>query len=77
MDLFYLLKGNFKNILFDLLITVRSFENLSHLSSCLLSQRFRRVRLNVIWGIESDLAYTKVSGVASQYILQFGAYDTH
>ena len=74
MDLFYLLKGNFKNLLFDLLITVRSFENLSYLSSCSMSQRFR---LNVIWGIELDLAYTKVSGVASQYILRFGAYDTH
>ena len=34
MDLLYLLKENFKNLLFDLLITGRSFENLSYLSSC-------------------------------------------
>ena len=30
MDLLYLLKENFKNLLFDLLITGRSFENLSY-----------------------------------------------
>ena len=70
MDLLYLLKENFKNILFDLLITGRSFENLPYLWSCLLSQRWRswRIRSNVLRGIESDLAYTKVSGFAFQYI---------
>ena len=36
MDLLYLLKENFKNLLFDLLIIGRSFENLSYLSSCSL-----------------------------------------
>ena len=74
MDLFFLLKENFKNILFDLLIMGRSFDNLSYLSSCLLPQRekFRRIRSNVLRGIESDLAYTKVLGVASQYILRSG-----
>ena len=69
LDLFYLLSDNFKNLLFDLLITGKSFENLPYLSSCLLPQRwrFRRIRSNVLRGIELDLAYTKVSG-ASQYI---------
>ena len=41
MHLFHLLKENFKNLLFDLLITGRSFENLHYLSSCSLSQRWR------------------------------------
>ena len=36
MDLLYLLKENFKNLLFDLLIIGRGFENLPYLSSCLL-----------------------------------------
>ena len=64
IDLFYLLKENFKNLLSDLLITERSFENLSYLSNCSLSQRwrFRRIRSNVLRGIESNLAYKKVSG---------------
>ena len=72
MDLFYLLKEGFKNLLFDLLITGRSFEDLSYLSSCSQSQRGRiqRIRSNVIPVIESDIAYTEVSGAASQYILR-------
>ena len=76
MDFFYLLKENFKNLLFDLLITGRSFENLSYLWSCPLSQwwRFRRIRSNVLRNIESGLAYTKVSRVASQYILRSGSF---
>ena len=41
MDLLNLLKENFKDLLSDLLITRRSFENLSYLSSCSLSQRLR------------------------------------
>ena len=75
MDLFYLLKKNFKNLLFDLLIMGKSFENLSYLSSCLLSQRwrFRRIRSNLLRNIGSDLAYTKVSWVAFQYILRSGS----
>ena len=75
MDLLHLLKENFKNILFDLLITGRSFQNLSYLWSCSLSQRWRswRIRSNVLRGIESDLAYTKVSGFAFQYILWSGS----
>ena len=72
MDLLYLLKDNIKNLLFHLLIIGRSFKNLS---SCSLSQRWRfwRIRSNVLRAIESDLAYTKVSGVASQYILWSGS----
>ena len=74
MDLLYLLKEKFKNLLFDLLITGRSFENFSYLSRCLLPQKWRfwRIRSNVLRGIESDLAYTRVSGIASQYILWSG-----
>ena len=70
MVLFYLLKENFKNLLFNLLITGKSFENLSYLSSCSLSQRkrFWRIRSNVLRGTESDLAYTNISGAAFQYI---------
>ena len=75
MDLLYLLKEKFKNLLFHLFITGRGFENLSYWSSCSLSQRWRfwRIRSNVLRAIESDLAYTKVSGVASQYILWSGS----
>ena len=71
MDLFLL---NFINLLFDLLITGKSFENLSYLSSCSLSQkwRFSRLRSKVLLGIEPDLACTKVSMVASQYLLWSG-----
>ena len=36
MDLFYMLKENFKNLLFDILITEKIFENWSYLSSCSL-----------------------------------------
>ena len=63
-----------KNFLFNLLIMARSFKNLFYLSSCSLPQRrFRRIRWNVLRGIESELACTKVSGVVSQYILRFGS----
>ena len=69
------LKENFKNLLFDLLTTERSFENLSYLSSCSLSQRrgFWRIRSNLLRGTELDLAYTKVYRVVSQYILWSGS----
>ena len=73
-DLFYLLKENLfvKNLLFNLLIMARSFKNLLYLSSCSLPQRrFHRIRSHVLQGTESDLAYTKVSGVVYQYILRF------
>ena len=69
MDLLYLLKQNLKNLLFGLLITRRSVENLPHLSSCSLSERRRFWRIL----IESDLAYTEVSGVAFYYILWSGS----
>ena len=60
------------NLLFELLITQRKLENLSYLSSRLLSQRwwFRRIHSNVLRNIESDLAYTLV---ISQYILRSGS----
>ena len=72
-DLFQLLKENFKNLLFDSLIMGRSSQNLSYLSNCSLSQRrFQRICSNLLRGIESDLAYTKVLGVFSKYILWSG-----
>ena len=75
MDLLYLLIENFKNLLFDLLIIRRSFENLPYLWSCSLSQRWRFwiIRSNELGGIESDLVYTEVLGVAFQYILWPGS----
>ena len=75
MELLYLLKENFNNLLFDLLIIGRSFEYLSYLSRCSLSQRWRfwRIRSKVLRGIESNLAYTKILGVSSQYILWSGS----
>ena len=74
MDLFHLLEENFKNVLFESLIMGRSFQNLSYLSSCSLSQRrFRRIHSNVLRDIEWDLSCTKVSGVFSQYILLSGS----
>ena len=68
-------KKNFKNPLLHSLITQRSFENLSYLSSCSLSQgwRFQRLLSNLLRDIESYLAYTKVSRAVSQYILWFGS----
>ena len=60
-------------------LTYKSLEgasrNLSYLSSCSLSRRwsFWRIRSNVLRGIESDLAYTKVSVVTSQCILRSGS----
>ena len=68
MDLFYPLKVNFENLLFDSLITGRRFENFSYLSSCPLSQQwiFRRICSNVLRGIELHLTCKKVSGVVSQ-----------
>ena len=64
-----------KELQFNLLITGRNFENLSYLSSCLLSQRwrFRRIPANVVRGIESTNDYIKVLRVASQYILRSGS----
>ena len=75
MDLLYLLKENLNNLLFDLLIIGRSFEYLSYLSSCSLSQRWRfwRIRSTVLRGTESDLAYTKILGASSKYILWSGS----
>ena len=75
MDLMYLLIENFKNLLFDLLIIGRSSKNLSYLSSCSLSQRWRfwRILSNVLREIKSDLAYTKVLRYVSKYILWFGS----
>ena len=78
MDLLYLLIESFKNLQFHLLITGINFENLSYLLICSLSQRSRsrRIRSNELRGVESDFAYKKVSGVASQYILRLEAYGT-
>ena len=75
MDMFYLLKEIFKDLLSDLLITGWTFKNSSYLSSCLLPQRwrFQRIRSNKLQGIDSDLAYTKVSEFVSRCIFQSGS----
>ena len=62
-ELFYLLKENFKSLLYNSLITVRYFDKLSYLS---------RIPWYILGGIESDLAYKKVLVV---YSLE--AYGTH
>ena len=74
IELLCLLTENFKKLPFVLSIIGRSFENLSYLSSCSFSQRWRfwRIRSNLLRGI-GYLAFTKVSGVASQYILLPGS----
>ena len=79
MDLFYLLKENFKNLLFDLLIARRSFKNFPYLSICSLPQRerFARIRLKVLQGIESDLAYTEVLGLSPNTFYGLEAYGNH
>ena len=78
MDLLYLLKENFKNLLFDLSSIGRSFESSSYLSSCSLSRRWRfwRIRSNVLRGIEPDLAYTEVSGSRTNTFYGLEAYGT-
>ena len=75
MDFFYLLKESVIYLLFGLIITGRSYENLRCLASCFLSQRsrFQRIRSNVLLDTESDLAYTKESGSIFQYILWAGS----
>ena len=62
INLFYLLKENFKYLLFDSLIREGSSRISFILSSCSLSQRwrFKRIRSNVLRGIESDLVHSKV-----------------
>ena len=63
MDLLSLFKDeNFKNLLFNSLITGWSLENLPYLSSCSLWQwcRFWRIRSKVSPGIKSDITCKKV-----------------
>ena len=62
-ELLYLLKENFKSLLYNSLIAVRYFDKLSYLS---------RIPLYILGGTESDLAYKKVLVV---YSLE--AYGTH
>ena len=45
MDLFFPLEENFNNLLFNSLITGRNLENLSYLSSCSLSKRWKFQRM--------------------------------
>ena len=63
MDMLYLLKENFKNTLFGLLITGRSFHNLSSeeyaqtqyeaLNQSLLTQKFQGLPPNTFYGLEA------------------------
>ena len=70
--MFFPLKENLKN-LFDSLSTGSSFENLSYLSKVFPCLKDGDLCSNILPGIESDLAYTEVSGVVCQYILQSGS----
>ena len=56
-----------------------SFENLSHLSSCSLSQRwrFQRKHSNVSWGIDARIGCTKLSGSSPNIFYGLEAYGTH
>ena len=76
--LLHLLKENFKNLLFDFLMTGRSFEILFYLSSCSLSERWKlwRICSNILRGIESDLTFTEVSGAALIMFYGLEAYGT-
>ena len=78
MDLFYLLKENFKNLLLDLLITGRSFENWSDLSSCFLSQRWRfwRIRSMHYETLNHSLLAKKYQRSPSDKFYSLEAFDT-
>ena len=65
MDLFYLLKENFKSLLYNSLITVKHFDKFSYLS---------RIRLHISGSIESNLAYTKYRWLSPN---TWEAYGTH
>ena len=75
-SIFLLTERELKNLLFNLLITERGFENFSSLSSCSFSQRwrFRRLRSNVSQVTESDIACTKVSGFFPSALYGLEAY---
>ena len=65
-----------------LIITGESFENLSYLSSCLLSPRWKfwRIHSNLLQGIKSDLAYTKAQkyqGLPPETFYGLEAYGIH
>ena len=74
MDLLYLLKENFKNSLFDLLVIGRSFENLCYLSSCSISQswRFWRTLQRITRHWIRPCSHKSIV-VTSQYILWSGS----
>ena len=79
MYLFYLLEENFKNLLFNSLITERSFENLYYLSSYSLSQRrrFRRIRSDVYEALNRTLLKQKFWGSSPNTFYGLEAYGTH
>ena len=70
---------NFKNLLFNSLITGWSLENLPYLSSCSLSPwcRFWRILSNVSRGIKSDITCTNVSGASPNTFYCLETYGTH
>ena len=79
MDLFYLLKDNFKNLLFDLFIMDRIFENLSYLPSTSLSQRWRTENYaqTYIETLNQTLFTQKYQGSPHNTFYGLEAYDTH
>ena len=78
MDLFYLLKENFKNLLFDLLITGSSFENLSYLFvRCHKdedSEEYARTYYEIL---NQTLLTQKYQGSPPNTFYGLEAYDTH
>ena len=74
---FFPVKRVLKLSLFNWLITARSFRNLSRLSSCSFSQRFRfrRIRSNISQGTESDSVCIKLSGASPSAFYGVEAYS--
>ena len=70
MDLFSLFKENFKNLLFNSLITGWNLENLPYLC------RFW-IRSNISRGIKSDIGCTKASGASPNTFYGLQAYGSH
>ena len=73
MDLFYLLKENFKNLLFDLLITGRSFEK-KELHKDEDSEEYARTYYETL---NQTLLTQKYLGSPPNAFYGLEAYDTH
>ena len=79
MDLFYLLKENFKNLLFDLLIMGRSFENLSYcqIVRCHKNEDSEEYARTYYETLNQTLVTQKYQGSPPNTFYGLKAYDTH